>query len=127
MQLSDGATALFFPIVFASSHSFYRDLYHLKYVNGKCVPSQEDLEPSVPDLKQFLPEDTEFEPSVVSNFRKKHPSENVKYRVYKEKYLHVTERFDVNDRHQASGWRLLTRRLFGKSHFISPHGTNFQL
>ena len=101
VQLSDGATALFFPIVFASSHSFYRDLYHLKYINGKCVPSQEDLEPSVPDLKQFLPEDTEFEPSIVSNFRKKHPSENVKYRVYKEKYLHVTERFDVNDRHQG--------------------------
>ena len=101
VPLSDGATALFFPIVFATPHSFYRDLNHLKYMNGKFVASQEEFEPSEPDLKQFLPDGADYEPSVISTFRKQHPTENVKFGVYKEKYLYVTERVDVNDRHQG--------------------------
>ena len=98
--LSNGATALYFPIVFATSHSFYRDLYHLKYLNGKWVQSQEKIEPAEPSLQKFIG-DKEFDPCVLSKFRKRHPCENVKYGIYKEKYLHLTERSDANDRHQG--------------------------
>ena len=69
-------------------------------MNGKRVQSQEEIEPAEPALKKFIG-DKEFDPVVLTKFRKSHPCENVKYGIYKEKYLHVTERSEANDRHQG--------------------------
>ena len=58
------------------------------------------LKPAEPALKKFIG-DQEFDPILLTKFRKSLPCENVKYGIYKEKYLHVTERSEANDRHQG--------------------------
>jgi len=37
----------------------------------------------------------------LQKYKRKHPSESIKFGLYKEKYLHVTERSDEVDRHQG--------------------------
>ena len=100
-EISSGATALFLPIVFATNHTYYRDLYHKRYLNGKFVDCQEELEPSEPDLAKFLGSSPPVTTPNLQKYKKKHPCENIKYGLYKEKYLRVTERSDVADRHQG--------------------------
>ena len=66
-KISRGASALFFPVVFAFAHSFYRDYYHLKYLNGRFVPIQETIKPQEPDISKFLNTDNnqQLEPNLV--------------------------------------------------------------
>lgn len=114
--LSAAASALFFPIAFAFSHSYYRDYYHRMYLNGKHVPIQESIKPTEPDITKFLNED---KASVVPNlvkFPQKNPTENVPFGLYKAKYAHLTVSSDKNDSHQ--GGDFLQEDQLGR---VMPH------
>ena len=54
IQISNGGSALFFPVAFAMKMSWYRDFYHYKYLNGQFTPAQEDMDPTNPDFEKFL-------------------------------------------------------------------------
>ena len=97
--IAEGASALFHPIAFAFSHSFYRDYYHLMFLNGSFVPEQENLAPEDPDINQFL-----MNKDISANltkYPKRHPTENIKFGIYKEKYSYLTESSEKNDSHQG--------------------------
>jgi len=100
-KISSGASALFFPVAFAFHHSFYRDFYHLKYLNGSFVPIQETIPPVEPDLARFLKPENRLANSNLVKYPQKNPTENVKYSLYKAKYAHMTESSDKTDSHQG--------------------------
>ena len=100
-MISDGASALFMPVVFATNHNYYRDYYFLRYMNGKFVDCQESLSPEDPDISRFLAtEAVDTKPNMIK-FCKKLPSENIKFASYKAKYSYLTESTIKNDNHQG--------------------------
>ena len=100
-EISDGASALFFPIAFASNHNYYRDFYHLRFMNGRFEDTQEDVTVEDPDIKKFLgSENVDTEPTL-KKYSKKHPTQNIKYGLYKSKYSYLTESTEKNDNHQG--------------------------
>ena len=99
--ISDGASALFMPLVFATNHNYYRDYYHLRYMNGKFVDCQETLSPGDPDISRFLGTEAVDTKPNMTKFRKKLPSENIKFASYKAKYSYLTESTIKNDNHQG--------------------------
>ena len=100
-QIAEGASALFFPLAFAFPHSFYRDFYHLKFLNGQFVPEQEMISPADPDISRFMKDENVWTTANLTKYEKKHPTENIKYGLYKEKYSYLTESLEKNDSHQG--------------------------
>ena len=106
-DISDGASALFFPVAFAMKMSWYRDYFHYKHLNGKFTPVEEDLSPQPADFEGFLrtldPETATLITTrpKVRKYSTKHPGENIKYGLYRSKYAHVTESYTKSDSHQG--------------------------
>ena len=99
-KIARGASALFFPVVFAFPHSFYRDFYHLLYLNGPFVPLQETISPLEPDISRFLRPLISVKPNL-EKYPTRNPTENIKFGEYRDKYAHVTES-DRADGHQGA-------------------------
>ena len=77
--IADGASALYSMLAFASNHSFYRDFYHLRFMNGKFVNCQEDVTPGVTDISRFLGlEEVKTYPNIIQ-YPKKLSSENIRF------------------------------------------------
>ena len=106
-EISCGGSALFMPAAYATNMSWYRDYYHFRYMNGRFSPSLEALEPKKADLEEFLDKvDPELKNNISSrpHFKQypvKHPSENVKFGVYRAKYAHLTESRTRVDSHEG--------------------------
>ena len=69
------------------------------FLNGQFVPEQENITPQVQDISRFLKDE-----NVTVNLKqypKRHPTENIKFGVYKQKYSYLTENAEKNDSHQA--------------------------
>ena len=106
-ELSNGGSALFFPAAFALKMSWYRDFYHYKYLNGKFTNIEEDLMPEPMNFDKFL---MTLDPKLATEIKNrpmvrsypvKHPRENVKFGVYREKYAHLTESHTRSDSHEG--------------------------
>ena len=106
-EISNGGSGLFLPAAFATKMSWYRDYYFFKYLNGAFTPAEEDLTPTAPNFEEFL---DKLDPNmknevlsrpVVKQYPVKHPSENVKFGVYRAKYSHLTESRIHTDRHEG--------------------------
>ena len=106
-EISDGGSALFFPVAFARNMSWYRDFYNMKYLNGKFTPAEEDVLPENPDFERFLMKVYPQEANKIKTrpkirqYSRRHPGENIKYGVYKSKYAHLTESFTKTDSHEG--------------------------
>ena len=83
-SIAEGASALFLPIAFAFPHSFYRDYYHLMFLNGRFVPEQENISPEDPNISRFMKDENAT--ANLKQYTKRHPTENIKFGVYKDKY-----------------------------------------
>ena len=116
-EISDGASALFMPLVFASNHNYYRDFYHLHFLNGKFVDCQEEFSPEDPDISKFLGEEIVQTKPDMMKFPKKVPTENIKFASYKAKYSFLTESILKNDSHQ--GGDFIQAQLNNKNNFFS--------
>ena len=99
-EIASGASGLFFPISFAFRQTFYRDFYHMKFLNGSFSDIQERIPPADMDLSKFVSPDCLTNPPELTSYPKKHPMQNIKFGVFESRYLYLTESTQ-NDSHEG--------------------------
>ena len=99
-EIAGGASGLFFPMSFAFKQTFYRDYYHSMFLNGQFSEIQETIEPAAPDLSKFIDQESLKTPPILAKYPTKHPTENVKFGVFKSGYSYLTESTN-NDGHEG--------------------------
>ena len=148
-EISHGGSALFMPAAFSTKMSWYRDFYHIQYLNGKFSPAEESIEPKRPNFEEFLDKvdpKLKTEISERPQFMKypvKHPSENVKFGVYRAKYSHLTESKTKTDSHEGGDFtqekalgnvipflkkgKIFSQEIFSQAVRMSQHSRDKQM